>query len=64
MIDNPSPINNDNPFDELEYKGIYYEEDRPNTFYKNTNIYSNGNDMNMSKIKTTRASTITRTMPL
>ena len=37
---------------------------RPNTYCKNTNIYSNGNDMNMTKIKTTRASTVTKTLPL
>ena len=55
---------NDNPFNELEYNGIYYEEGRPYTYCKNTNIYSNGNDMNMTKIKTTRASTVTKTLPL
>uniref|UniRef100_A0A7S3NBS7 Uncharacterized protein n=1 Tax=Euplotes harpa TaxID=151035 RepID=A0A7S3NBS7_9SPIT len=62
----PSPpaTKEENPFDNLEFNGIYYEDFRPNSLVKNTNIYSNGNDLSINKNKSTRASTIIRTLPL
>lgn len=61
---NPSELQNDNPFEEDDSGGIYYQESPHHTIVKNTNIYKTGNEFEVVKEGTTRTSTVHRVSPL